>query len=467
MKKKLMNKRYVKVCAYLKNVFYGKKSVCIANILSTSNQAAAITPTKASAPVVATRSHLARKHLAIIAIIAITGFVACPNNNNSNSQAYTCPNGDPKIGTTTNESTVNCIACDTGFSLEANACIASPWTLRDSGTTGSLHGVAYGGASGSELFVAVGDPVGAGNAAILTSPNGITWTLRDSEVRQQLFSVTYGGPSGSELFVAVGNAGEIITSPDGNTWTARTSGTTNSLSDVTYGNFTFVAVGTGGDIMTSPDGITWTARTSGTVNGLQGVTYGGASRRELFVAVGFCPKDSNNNCSGDGTIITSPDGITWTSQTSALQSNFNGIASRTDGLSTIFAAVGGCLNFLNINAMCSHSNPIATSSNGIGWSTKENPSERTLFGVTATADGFLAVGFCPLDSKGEKCIDNAPIVASSDGITWTAEDSGVRTFLLTDVAYGNGISVIVGLGNDCANVLLNRDCSGNSVILTK
>jgi hypothetical protein len=60
---------------------------------------------------------------------------------------------------------------------------------------------------------------------------------------------------------------------------------------VTYGNGTFVAVGEGGTILTSPDGVSWTARTSGTSNWLDGVAYGNG----LFVAVG-----------DRGTILTSP-----------------------------------------------------------------------------------------------------------------------------------------------------------------
>ncbi len=475
----------------MQNVFYGKKSVLIANILSTSNQVVA---TKASAPVVATRSHLARKHLAIIAVIAITGFtIACPSGSKSSAQAYTCPNGDPKIGTTTNESTVNCIACATGFSLEANACIASPWTLRDSGATNSLRDVIYGGPSGGELFVAVGDCLAdsdsncSGDGAIITSPDGITWTVRDSGVTDGFFyGVTYGGASGSELFVAVGapvgasritSSAAIITSPDGITWTLRDSGVRQQLYHVTYGRGLFVAVGVcptdsndncsdNGAIITSPDGITWTARDSGIRTFINSVTYGGASGSELFVAVGSCPTNSNRNCSGDGVILTSSDGSNWTPRDSGLQSNFFGIANRTEGLITIFAAVGGCTGFLNVNAMCSHSNPILTSNNGIGWGTKENPNGRLLTRVTATADGFLAVGICPLDTKNERCIGNASIVTSSDSVAWTAEESGVQTVLWA-AAYGNGISVIVGGGADCANVVQNSDCTGNSVILTK
>jgi hypothetical protein len=47
-------------------------------------------------------------------------------------------------------------------------------------------------------------------------------------------------------------------------WTERASGTSNWLNGVTYGNGLFVAVGEDGTILTSPDGVTWTQRTSGT-----------------------------------------------------------------------------------------------------------------------------------------------------------------------------------------------------------
>jgi hypothetical protein len=55
---------------------------------------------------------------------------------------------------------------------------------------------------------------------------------------------------------------------------------------VTYGNGTFVAVaasGTGNRVMTSPDGITWTSRASAADEGWYGVTYGNGT----FVAVSY------------------------------------------------------------------------------------------------------------------------------------------------------------------------------------
>jgi len=48
----------------------------------------------------------------------------------------------------------------------------------------------------------------------------------------------------------------------------------NPLNGVTYGNGAFIAVGAGGTILTSADGITWTSNTSGTAKSLNGVTYG-------------------------------------------------------------------------------------------------------------------------------------------------------------------------------------------------
>ena len=68
------------------------------------------------------------------------------------------------------------------------------------------------------------------------------------------------------------------------TWTSRTSGTyQNYLNGVTYGNNTFVTVGNSGTILTSPDGNSWTKRTSVTSKSLVGVTYGNG----LFVTVGL------------------------------------------------------------------------------------------------------------------------------------------------------------------------------------
>lgn len=75
---------------------------------------------------------------------------------------------------------------------------------------------------------------------------------------------------------------------------------TTALRDITYASSLFVAVGDTGLIRTSPDAATWTTRTSGVTTNLNGITYDSTNSR--WVAVG------DNNV-----ILTSVDsGITWT-----------------------------------------------------------------------------------------------------------------------------------------------------------
>ena len=77
----------------------------------------------------------------------------------------------------------------------------------------------------------------------------------------------------------------------------------------------------GSTILTSPDGASWTQRTSGTSNRLRGVTYGNG----LFVAVGY-----------GGTILTSPDGVSWTARTSGTSNDLFGVTYGNNA----FVAVG-------------------------------------------------------------------------------------------------------------------------------
>ncbi len=62
-------------------------------------------------------------------------------------------------------------------------------------------------------------------------------------------------------------------------------------------------------VLTSPEGVTWTSRGSGTSFGLSAITYGDGQ----FVAVG----DATFGV-WLGRLWTSPDGVTWTERTSAI-----------------------------------------------------------------------------------------------------------------------------------------------------
>jgi hypothetical protein len=81
-------------------------------------------------------------------------------------------------------------------------------------------------------------------------------------------------------------------------------------------------VGVNGTIVTSPDGITWTNRASGNNYSLSAIAYG----NNLFVAVGPGGAAGFFKQPSDETILTSPDGLTWTSRTSGIGSDLSSVA---------------------------------------------------------------------------------------------------------------------------------------------
>lgn len=172
-----------------------------------------------------------------------------------------------------------------------------------------------------------------------------------------------------------------------------------TLNAVAYGNGMFVAVGRQGTILSSPDGTTWTPQTSGTSATFHGVTHG----NDLFVAVGDA-----------GTIFTSPDGKSWTAQTSGTGLSLDSV---TYGNGIFVVVSGGSTNL--------------TSPDGVNW-TIRNSFE---MGRIAFSDGrFVALG-----------IGNSYYV-SQDGTNWTfklivLEPQGVYS----GIAIHNGTYVIVGV----------------------
>ncbi len=262
-------------------------------------------------------------------------------------------------------------------------------------------------AAGPSLFVAVGD-----KGTIRTSPDGSTWTVRNSgpittggrggtttaASTADLQAVTYGGGQ----FVAVGDNGTILTSPDGLTWTPRTSGTTFTLFAVTYGNGRYVAVGGNDAVCTSPDGVTWTARSAGLSANLLCVAYGA----DLFVMAG----------GGAPGIYSSTDGVTWT-----LRESPTWMPRAMIFAEGRFMGVGRAID----------NGAVITSPDGLTWTTQLLGPAFDLLGVTATADGFTTVG------------ESGKILTSPDGTAWTERPS--RTFVsLKGVASRAGVTVTVG-----------------------
>ena len=165
----------------------------------------------------------------------------------------------------------------------------------------------------------------------LSTDGGATWTSQFSPVENFLDGLAWTGSQ----FVAVGTGGAILTSPNGaeGTWTPQTRVTFARLRDVIFAGGQLVAVG--GDfagsgrstILTSPDGITWTPRTSPTDQLLFSVMHTGS----IYVATGY-----------DGTVLTSPDAINWTLRTPPTTHELYAPAA-TDGTQLLVAGEAGAI----------------------------------------------------------------------------------------------------------------------------
>jgi hypothetical protein len=230
------------------------------------------------------------------------------------------------------------------------------------------------------LFVAVSSSAVGGssqNSRLATSTDGDSWT--DRSVTQSLNCVCWSPER--NLFVAMGPA--TFTSPnyifgvlssDGTDWLGIAS-TDASFAGSNWVSVTwaaelglFVAVsdtGTGNRVATSPDGIIWTRRTSAGDRTWRSVTWSPELR--LLVAVG-----SNFVTNPVSRFMTSSDGITWNAPfTSLLGRAWQSVVwSRELGLFIAVANAGGA------------GDRIMTSPDGINWSSRTSPADNQWFSVT-------------------------------------------------------------------------------------
>ncbi len=268
------------------------------------------------------------------------------------------------------------------------------WTTNILGTLNShiCESIIYAGGS----FVAVGSM-----GTIETSPDGKTWTPRNTSLTfNDLRSVAFGAGG----FVAAGTAGEILASPDGQSWAVKNAATTNDLLSAAYGNNRYMAVGNGGTIISSPDGSAWTAMPSNTTDSLYFISYCG----NRFVAVGH-----GNDTS---IILSSADGSTW-SKTSYATTYFNAI---TYGNNQYVAAGSMEPSGSLVNSL------VMTSPDAVNWTTRYSDTMGPIESIAYGNGKFVATGYY------------RPIVTSSDGLTWKANDvSPLDSFDLSVYALNN------------------------------
>lgn len=256
-----------------------------------------------------------------------------------------------------------------GFSTNQDSVFTSTdgitWTVRNFTTNGMNAAAALG-----STIVVVGQGSTATNCYSSTN-GGVSWSPRSVAVNA-LSDIT----TAFSLFVAVGQSG-IFTSPDGATWTQRNN--TSNLQRVVFfpSTNTLVASGNGGAIRYSTDGINWNQALSGTGSG---AIYDVAFNGSLYCAVG-----------SSGTIITSPDLITWT--------NRNPI--NTNPL--FLYVVWGDGKF--VAAASNSGNSVYTSTDGITWQRVSTASFGLAFSVYFLGNRFLSY-------------NSGVLQTSTDGFTW-------------------------------------------------
>ncbi len=187
-------------------------------------------------------------------------------------------------------------------------------------------------------------------------------------------------------------------------WQPRVSGTTVNLWGIAYGNGLWVAVGDPGTILTSPNGITWTKRDSGfPTRWLVSVAYANG----LFVVTGGTPPQTERQ----GIILTSPDGVTWT--------------PRVNNATRINNVAWGNGTWLAVDDLGGR----WTSLDGLTWSFGTTARTGYLRGLAYGAPTFVSTGLTGIQS-------------SYDGIGWVNRVPGAGQ--IEGLAYGRGRFVAVG-----------------------
>jgi len=205
-------------------------------------------------------------------------------------------------------------------------------------------------------------------------------------------------------------------------WTIESNPPGHSWNSITYGNSLYVAVaidGTTSDAMTSPDGMTWTIQTTPVVSGgFSSVCFG----NDLFVAVSEAGTTSD--------IMTSPDGTNWTSQ-----------LTPTGGV--IWSAV--CFGNDLYVAVAAAAGNVMTSPDAVNWNVPEVLfSDHVWTGVCYGNGTYVAVATNPTGHDAMSSLDGSTWVLQSTPTSpltphWYSVTFGMNMFVAT--AYD-------GTGND-------------------
>ena len=263
------------------------------------------------------------------------------------------------------------------------------WVSRTSAADNDWQGIAYSDSLG--LFVAVSTT--GSNDQVMTSPDGLTWTTRTPADSRSWHKVVWSPEL--EIFVAT-SSGYLSTSmysDDGINWSMGSGGYSNSVGDLIWVSelSLFVTSGDGGTFGLSPDGINWTTVDPGYDINTRGIAYGGG----VLSAVG-------NSGSGEQAIYSTDGGQTWSVGTGQGNRLWNGLAY-SDRLG-LFVAIA-----INEGPGC-----VMTSPDGINWTSNADNLTGIAFRDIAWSESLGL--FCVVGSGGGGST-NRRVITSPDGLT--------------------------------------------------
>ena len=201
-------------------------------------------------------------------------------------------------------------------------------------------------------------------------------------------------------------------------WISRTSPADYKWYGIVYGNGLFVAVAADGSnysVMTSPDGITWTLCTT-PIPGItwRSITYGNG----YFVVIA----DGGSGVRS----MNSPDGITWTARQTVNDTNA--------WLTVTYGTPGGTPTFVAV-AYNGTNRIMYSTNNGNSWTGITTYDSIEWFGVTFGNGRFVVT---PTQN-------GRYAMYSTNGTTWTQSNT-VHSLRWGSITYGNGLFVAVSDG---------------------
>lgn len=208
-----------------------------------------------------------------------------------------------------------------------------------------------------------------------------------------------------------------VTTPD-DTWVAGAWSPTLGL---------FAVVADSGSVMTSPDGTTWTGRTSPSATDWRDIIWD--SVHAQFVAVG------GPSLTAASQVMTSSNGITWTNRTAAADRTWEGVTYSPDLALYCAVAQDGAAAGM-----------VMTSPDAVTWTSRTAAATRFWRDVTWSPelDLFVAVGATTNQIN--------DVMTSPDGINWTVRSIGVQADTFYAVAYSPELELFVAGGEDFINL---------------